>query len=245
MIVSISIAPAGQPGNLSKSHSDKYEDYTAHVRVFWALRKAGYRITDKIVIVTRYNAEDQFEIEKDISVIGLIQKKLDLFQREIISIYEPVDEIIAKLHENKSANFMEYSFDHANCRAIGSRKKKSRLISRLYFLPVKLFQRSKKNCLSHIWESILSICMARWNLHRSGLISGFQDRFTVFPNSNYFEFDRITDNDEGKKIGNVVITNLINKTMPFIRYDLNDLAEIDEPAGVWLQIHKKNNWPAG
>jgi phenylacetate-coenzyme A ligase PaaK-like adenylate-forming protein len=93
---------SGSTGQPFKIAFNKYEDYSSHVRVLWALRKAGYRINDKIVIVTRYHDEDKFEIEKEITAIGAIQRHLNLFQREIISIYEPVDSIIAKLQKTKA-----------------------------------------------------------------------------------------------------------------------------------------------
>ena len=65
------------------------------------------------------------------------------------------------------------------------------------------------------------------------------DQFDIFPNSNYFEFQRVAGNDGDKKTGKVIITNLINKTMPIIRYDLNDLAEIDSQAGFGYKYIKK------
>jgi phenylacetate-CoA ligase len=61
-----------------------------------------------------------------------------------------------------------------------------------------------------------------------GIDFGLMGRFVILPNSNLFQFGNIRINKNSEKIGNVIITNLLNTTMPIIRYALNDLAEIDE-----------------
>ena len=57
---------------------------------------------------------------------------------------------------------------------------------------------------------------------------GLVGRYTTYPNSNLFHFENITENDKREKTGTVIISNLINKTMPILRYDLNDYAVMDD-----------------
>jgi phenylacetate-CoA ligase len=218
---------SGSSGEPFKIAFNKYEDYTAHVRVFWALRKAGHKISDQIEIITRYGAEDKFAIEKDISVIGLIQRKLGLFQREIISIYEPVDEIISKLLKTKARILWSTP---SIMQIVGNRLKEKEIkfdFPIIFFTSEVISARQKELFISYLGKYIVNL-YGSMESPSLGFDFGLLDQFTIFPNSNYFEFERILKDDAGKKIGNMIITNLINKTMPIIRYDLNDLAEIDE-----------------
>lgn len=218
---------SGSTGEPFKIAFKKYEDYSAHVRVFWALRKAGYRINDKIVMITRYDAEDTFEVEKDVSAISVLQKKLNLFQREIISIYEPVDKIISKLMKTKA----RILWSTPSIMQIVCNRLKEKEIT--FDFPIVFFT---SEVISPNQKELFNLYLGKYivNLYGSmespslGFDFGLSDRFVVFPNSNYFEFEHVKDNDSSKVIGKVVITNLVNKTMPIIRYDLDDLAEINE-----------------
>ncbi len=78
-----------------------YEDFTAHIRVLHILLKAGYKITDKIYMVTRYDQDDKFDIEKKLSLLQVFQSKLRLFQRKIISIYTKPEIIVNTLLQEK------------------------------------------------------------------------------------------------------------------------------------------------
>jgi phenylacetate-CoA ligase len=229
---------SGSTGEPFKIAFNKFEDYTAHVRVYWALRKAGYRITDKIVMITRYDADDTFKIEMDISTIGMLQSKLNLFQREIISIYEPVDEIISKLMKSKARILWSTP---SVMQIVGNRLKEReiRLDFPIIFLTSEVVSIQQKELfISYFGKYIVSLYGAIES-PSLGFDFGLSDQFAVFPNSNYFEFERVKDNDSGKAIGKIVITNLINKTMPMIRYDLQDLAEMDgHPAFGYKYIKK-------
>ncbi|HQK68441.1 MAG TPA: hypothetical protein PLL94_09870 [Bacteroidales bacterium] len=206
---------------------NKYESFTAHIRVFHALTRAGYKITDRIVMVTRYNEGDKFKIEKDISLISKVQNRLNLFQREIISIYEPVDDIILKLSKTKA----KILWSTPSIMQIVANRLKEKGI-RFSFPLVFLFSENISLIQKDIYSEYLGNKIV--NLYGSmespslGYDIGFIGRFAIFPNSNLFQFRSISNNVSNDKTGNVVITNLINRTMPIIRYDLNDIAEIDE-----------------
>lgn len=229
---------SGSSGEPFKLAFGKYEDYTAHVRVYWALKKAGYRSSDKIVIVTRYNSEDNFKIERDLSAMGLIQRKLGLFQREIISIYEPTDRIIQMLQITKARVLWSTP---SIIQIVCNRLKEKNIafdFPIVFFTSEAISYQQKELFLSFLGKNIVDL-YGTMESPSLGFDFGLADQFVIFPNSNYFEFERVRDNGEGKKIGEVVITNLINKTMPIIRYDLNDFAEIDESPGFGYKYIKK------
>jgi phenylacetate-CoA ligase len=229
---------SGSSGEPFKVAFDRLEDYTAHFRVMWALRKAGYRMSDKIVMITRYEADDRFEIEKELSLIATLQNKLHLLEREIISIYEPVDEIITKL-QNSGAQVLWST--PSVMQIVGSRLKERgiRLDFPIIFLSSEVVSGQQKELFTQFLGKYIINLYGAIESPSLGFDFGLADRFVVFPNSNYFEFEPASDSDPGIALSKVVITNLINKTMPIIRYDLHDLAEIgDQPDFGYKCINK-------
>jgi phenylacetate-CoA ligase len=221
---------SGSSGEPFRIAIAKGEDYTAHARAFWALRRAGYRPSDRIVMVTRYGAGERFEIERDISAIGRIQRRLRLFRREIVSIYEPVDTIIAALQKTDARVLWSTpSIMQIVCQRLAQRD------LRLHF-PIVFFTSEviapQQKALFHarLGKHIVNLYGAMES-PSLGFDFGLTDRFLVMPNSNLFEFEDAGAADDGRRLGRVVITNLINRTMPFIRYDLEDLAEVDGRPG--------------
>jgi phenylacetate-CoA ligase len=218
---------SGSTGEPFKVAFNKFEDYTAHIRVFWTLRKTGYHINDKIIMVARYNREDHFDIEKDISLLKKFQEKLHLFQREIISCYEPIDEIISGLM-NSNARILWSTPATMQVVADRLREKQTRLGFQTVVLTGEPISQSQKmlfttylgNYLISFYGAMESPCL--------GVDLGLTDQFTIFPSSNLFQFENITQTENGEKTGTVIISNLINKTMPIIRYNLNDFAVMDE-----------------
>jgi phenylacetate-CoA ligase len=229
---------SGSTGEPFKIAFDRYEDYTSHVRVFWALRRAGYKVSDRIVIVSRYGVNDQFGIEKDVSIIGQLQNKLGLFQREIISIYESVDDIIAKLSRTKARILWSTP---SIMQIVGNRMMEKGV---RFDFPLVFFTSEE---ISPRQRELFGLCIGRSIVNLYGAMEspslgfdfGLKDRFTIFPNSNYFEFANVFEESVGEKVAGVIITNLINKTMPIIRYDLNDLVEIEPHEGFGCHYLKR------
>jgi phenylacetate-coenzyme A ligase PaaK-like adenylate-forming protein len=93
---------SGSSGNPLMIVYSKFVEYTGHVRVFYMLvRAAHYNPFQKIFMIARYEEDDKFAIEKDLSFIGKLQKWCHFFQREIVSIYRDPDYIINRILEEK------------------------------------------------------------------------------------------------------------------------------------------------
>ena len=88
---------SGSTGEPFRIYQNKMEDYLSHVRVFSMLRDIGYHPWKKITMITRYNTDERFGVEQDLSVIGKLQKTLGVFQRNIISIYDDPKDIIRQI----------------------------------------------------------------------------------------------------------------------------------------------------
>ncbi|MFZ4796169.1 MAG: hypothetical protein ACOYMA_01660 [Bacteroidia bacterium] len=216
---------SGSSGEPLKLYFDKFADYTSHTRVFFALFKiAAYNPFKKITLITRYEEKDNFQVEGDLSFLKKLQKRFGLFQREIISVYSDPDFIIEKIIKSKP--YLLWSTPSV-IEIVANRlveKGISLNVPYLYFTSEHLnqiqYEKFKKYISSNIvdiYGSMESPCLG-FELNKSG-------KRTVYPNSNMFELIN-ERNFENQYVGDVVITNFINFSMPIIRYDLKDLCEI-------------------
>lgn len=194
---------------------------------FYALRKiAKYSPLKKITLITRYEEDDNFQVEGDLSLIKKLQRYFGIFSREIISIYSNPDEIIKKLILNKP--YIVWSTPSV-MEIVANRLAEKNItlnIPYLYFTSEHLnniqYEKFKKfisNNIIDIYGSMESPCLG-FEFNKSG-------KRIVYPNSNLFELINYRMYEE-KTFGEVVITNLLNYSMPIIRYDLKDLCEIKD-----------------
>jgi phenylacetate-CoA ligase len=217
---------SGSTGEPFKISFNKYEDYTSHVRVYWALKKAGYSLTDKIIMVTRYDPNHKFEVEKDVSVLNILQRRFNVFRREVISIFDSADDIISKL-EGSSAKVLWSTPSIMQIIANRLVEKGKKFQFQIIFLTSEVISPILKDLfISHLGKNIVNL-YGSMESPSIGFDIGLNDHFTLFPNSNCLEVENHNETVEINKNGNVIITNLINKTFPIIRYNLNDLVEIE------------------
>lgn len=211
---------SGSSGVPFRVYQNKYEDYTAHVRVFSMLQDIGYKPWKRITMLTRYETDDSFEVEQDLSLVGKLQRVFGLFQREIISVYEKPAEIIRKVEANPP--YILWSTP-----------------SVLDMVAVELERRgtpwnipkvvlTSENVLPHMYQRfykyIGKTVVSHYGLMESTTISyGINDsgRRKVFAYSSMLEYIDQHE-DHGKTLGTPVVTNLVNYTMPFIRYYTGD-----------------------
>jgi len=218
---------SGSSGEPFKLYYDKFTDYTSHVRVFYALYTTGkYNPFKKITLITRYDENENFQVENDLSILKRFQKTFHVFEREIISIYRSPDFIIEKIVEQKPnilwgtpsvieivVNRMieqNLSFN-IPCLFLTSEN-----LSMVQFQ--KFYNHVSKNVVD-IYGSMESPCLG-FEINKSG-------KRIIYPNSNLFEIAEVHETSHSKE-GTVIITNLLNKTMPIIRYNLKDYTTVLE-----------------
>lgn len=216
---------SGSSGNPLQIAFEKWVDYTGHIRVFYMLMKtAHYTPFSKILMIARYEENAKFEIEKDMGIIARFQKLFHLFDREIISIYRDPDYIIEHIKKSKpkilwtTPSVMEIVTNRLIIRnetlEVPYLFFTSENVSNNQFLKFKKFV--SKNIID-LYGAVESPSIS-YDMNKTGLSH-------VFTNSCIPEYiDRRVD--EGKSVGTIVITNLINKVTPFIRYNLKDYGEV-------------------
>jgi phenylacetate-coenzyme A ligase PaaK-like adenylate-forming protein len=216
---------SGSSGEPVKLYFNRYVDYTSHVRVFYALRKAaGYTPFKKITMITRYEENEHFQIENDLSVLNKIQKVFGFFQRDIISIYTDPDIIIEKIIQSdpyvlwSTPSVLEMVVNRMLAKGISLR------IPFIFFTSENLsplqynkFTKTLSQNIVDIYGSMESPCLG-YEINKSGFRH-------VYPNSNLFELVNHRMSEIGK-LGDVLITNLLNFSMPIIRYDLRDMCKV-------------------
>ncbi|MDA3886297.1 MAG: hypothetical protein PF638_11950 [Candidatus Delongbacteria bacterium] len=211
---------SGSTGEPFKIAFNKFEDYTSHVRLTKEMIKHGYNPFKKVLLLSRYEIEDKFEVEEDLSTISMLQNKFGLFRRNIISIFKPIKNIISKLKEIKP--FVLWSTPSMiQLIAIELKKRNEQINIPLLVLMSETIS-SEQIDLFRRW--VCRDCLDIYGCMESPSIGfSFNQIISkkIISTSAYVE----VVNKRGEKnneVGDIIITNLLNKTMPFIRYDIGD-----------------------
>lgn len=215
---------SGSSGEPFQVAFDRFAYYSAHVRLVKALMAGGYHPFKKALLLSRYDSGHHFEIEEEFVGIGFLQKQLGLFRRELISVFAPVEAIIRKIEEMKP--FVVWSTPSIMEIIARELKKTGRKLD----IPLVLFM--SENLSPEFLESFkerigreyidLYGCMESPSI---GYGSNQVENKKVFANSTMVEVVN-RGFETGRVIGDVIITNLVNRTMPLIRFDLGDRVEV-------------------
>jgi phenylacetate-CoA ligase len=215
---------SGSTGEPLKIAYSKFEDYASHVRLTTAMMKYGYNPFKKLVLLSRYEPGHEFEVESDLKKLNLIQRLFPVFRREVISIFDPVTTIIEKLKKyNPYVLWSTPSVIHL--LAMELERQKQRLEIPLIVTMAETISDDQLALFrNRICLNILDVygCMESPSMGFSYNSVGYKN---IVSDSTLAEVINPRDMN-GFRVGDVIITNLINKTMPFIRYDLGDFVEV-------------------
>ena len=211
---------SGSTGEPFKLYFNKYEDYTAHCRVLYSLMKEGYSPFKKLTMISRYESNESFQIENELGLLRRLQQKCKLFKRDIISIYEPPDQVIDKILESPP----DILWTTPSILQIIAIRLKER---NLNFNIPNLFVTSEN--ISKTQNTLFRNYVSKRIIEHYGLMEcptialSNNDPFIkrVFSNSVVIEYLDIKERGENL-FGKPIITNLVNYTMPIIRYDTRD-----------------------
>jgi phenylacetate-CoA ligase len=219
---------SGSTGEPFKIAYSKFEDYSAHVRLTRYIMKHGYNPFKKMVLISRYESGHQFEVEKDVGLIAKLQRALKIFPKEIISIFEPLDLVIEKLIKIKPFIIWSTpSFIHL--LALELEKKDLKLEIPVCFLMAETISPDQ---LKLFKERVCKKLIDAYGSMESPSI-GFSTSNIDYKDitHNTFLIEVINHREiNNAKVGDIVTTNFINKTMPFIRYEMGDyVGVLDRP----------------
>ena len=211
---------SGSTGEPFKIYQTKFEEFTAHIRVFRLLRSLGYHPFKKIVMIIRYENNARFEVEKELSLLSKLQRVLKIFQRKIVSIYEDPKKMVEDLEKNNAdILWTTPSALEVICNELASQNKIMRIpyvVSFAETLFPHQYQKIKECLALNIVNlyGMMECPTIGYEVNGDGKMSVFSEFVLVQEKGNDDMPDQMTP----------VITNLINHTMPFIRYNTNDIS---------------------
>ena len=217
---------SGSTGEPFKIAYSKVEDYTNQARHYWSLRQYGYQPWKNVLIVTRYEPGATYQYERDVKLLRFVQKLCPLFRRQIASIYEPVDSIVEKLR--REAPYILWSTPSIlQIIAYKLEEKGIRLDIPYVGVTSETMFEKQAALFRRIFGSNLVNYYGAMEAPTLGFDINMEHRFRLFPNSAMFEFTdpRI---DDGRRLATLVLTNLINRTMPIIRYNTGDVTCVED-----------------
>jgi phenylacetate-CoA ligase len=217
---------SGSSGDPFKLACTKFENFTAHVRFTKALMGHGYNPFKKMVVISRYGENHTFQIEKDSNLLSSLKKKIKIFPREVVSIFEPIDKIIEKIQKAKP--YVVWSTP-----------------SIIHLIAVELQKRNQALDIPLCVTMAETISNNDLDLFKRRICKNLIDTYGCMESPSMgFSFNSLEYKDiiaasslvevtnerklNGEAVGDIIVTNLVSKTMPIIRYDLEDYVGVLE-----------------
>lgn len=217
---------SGSSGNPFKVVYDKWVDYSGHLRFTWLMMRYGYTPFKKITFLSRFTEQTKFEVEEDLGIVKHLQNLFHMFRRDIISIFEKPEVIVDKLKE-QNPFILWCTPSGGYLVALELERRKERLNIPLLVLmsetytPEQLQLFRERICINVMDDYG---CM---ELPTMGASYNQYDCKELIPNFMLAEVLNPRDLN-GEKVGDFVVTNFLNKVMPFVRYNLGDYVGVLE-----------------
>ncbi|WP_347840301.1 hypothetical protein [uncultured Draconibacterium sp.] len=221
MAVNSSSGSTGQPMSI---YSTKREHFTSYVRTFLALK--GYNPLKKFVFI---GMSEQKERNEKQSFLYLLQKYTGLFKREKYSVHTPPGEIVKKLHGRR----IDYISSTVTCvQLLLDELKETGNKLQVKYVVVSgetVFDDFRQEVNKYLNAALINVYGCTELLSMAWSQANAKG-FNYLKNTAYLEYTNPVEIN-GEMYGELVITNLLNKTQPFIRYNIRDLVKIPLAAG--------------
>jgi phenylacetate-CoA ligase len=210
---------SGSTGKPFDTYLTRKEYFTAYVRTYLSLK--NYNPFKNFVLIGVFLQKEEIERR---SFMYYLRKYFGLFRREAYSVYKPLDEIIQKLQGRKihiissTPSFLKILAEELALRQIKLNVKYAVTFGETLFPDVK------EIIEKYLQAKIIDVygCM---ELPTLAWKKPGEKTFSYPLNSLIPEYINPVEIN-GEIYGELVITNLVNHTMPFIRYKIGDLVKI-------------------
>ncbi len=216
---------SGSTGEPFVIYQTKLEQYTSHVRVFAMLWALGWRPWQRTLMLWRLEPDAVLPVEQDLGLLTRLRRGLGLFSRDIASIHTPMPEVVRWLDARQDAavfwstpGIVTVLCDHLEQQG------------RRYRFPFvvltseTLSPEQRARCERLLGTPVVS----HYGLMECPTIGhdpGDGAHFRIQGHACLLELVNRRD-EEGRALGDVVLTNLVNHTMPFIRFRTGDTSEV-------------------
>ena len=196
-------------------YATKHEYFTGYVRTFITLK--GYNPFKPFVLIGTEELKEQAEKE---SFLVLVQRYFRLFRREIISVHNPPEIILERLRTRRIGVLSTTPSCLKILVQTAKRRNQKLNVERVVLSGEKIDETDRKNFQYYFQSKIINVygCVEHPSLAWTKP-NGRQFRY--FANAVMFEHidDEEKPHNQAKEL---VLTNFINKTMPFVRYKTGD-----------------------
>jgi phenylacetate-CoA ligase len=220
---------SGSTGEPFVIYQTKGEQYTSHVRVLAMLRELGYLPWDRILMLTRLESEAVLTVERDLSLFSRLRRVAPLFRREILSIYTHPEEIFHWLDARRSARVFWSTPGIVEILCDYLEKNGIRFDFELLILTSETLSSAQRARFAACLGGRVVSHYGTMECPTIGFDSGRDANKRIFSNFCLMELINI-EAREGLLQGSPVISNLVNYTMPFIRFNTHDSAVVLDDA---------------
>lgn len=212
---------SGSTGKPIEIYSTKKEHFTSYVRTFLALK--GYNPFKTFVLIGLYKQKEK--IEKH-SFLYYCQKYLGLFRREIYSVLTPFEEIKESLIGRK-INILSSTPSCFQLLVDELKKAGEKLSIKIVVVSGEtVFDDLRDDIKTYLGAQIINVYGSTEHLSTAWTPPDGES-FNYALNSIFIEYINPVEIN-GDLYGELVLTNLVNKTMPFIRYKIGDHTKIPD-----------------
>lgn len=201
--------------------SSKKEHFTSYVRTFLALH--SFNPFQKFGVVGV--VDQKKKIEKK-TFLYFCQRYLKMFRRESFSISSPPSELVSELEKRK----INYFSSMPSCFKVlvEELKQSGKKLPIKYIITAgeTLDDTLREDIKTYFQAKIINVygCM---ELPSLAWTKPDKDIYSYPLNSVFIEYINCVE-ISGELYGELVITNLLNKTMPFVRYKITDYVKITD-----------------
>ena len=216
LVVSNTSGSTGKPMDI---YLTKREHFTSYVRTFLALK--GYNPFRVFVLIGLYQHKEKIEKQ---SFLYFLQKYFLLFRRERYSVSTPFNEILKKLNGRRIDTL---SSTPSCLKILVDELKNSRKTLSVKYVIISgetLFDDLRADIKTFLQAKIINVYGCTEHLSMAWTLPD-KKSFTYASNSVLIEYINPIEIN-GELYGELVITNFVNKTMPFVRYNIRDHVKI-------------------
>ncbi|MFW5851243.1 MAG: hypothetical protein ACOCWB_03375 [Bacteroidota bacterium] len=210
---------SGSTGKPFDTYLTKKEYFTSYFRTFFSLHK--YNPFSYFCLIGVYKQKEEIEQK---SFLFYLQKYFGLFRRKAYSVFTPIHEIVADFRKTK-ISILSATPTCLEVLIEELKKHNEKLnVGYVVLFGETLMDDVKADIKTYLQAKIINVygCMEHPSL---AWTKPDKEYFDYAPNSIILEYiNPVTIN--GDLYGELVITNLVNKTMPFIRYKIGDHVKI-------------------
>ena len=210
---------SGSTGKPMTVYATKKDYLTSVVRTFMAIK--GYNPFKRIVFIGMHEEKERNEKH---TLVYYLQKYFGLFEREKYSVYMPSGEIIDKLYGREISTL---SSTPSIVKLLIEELKESRRILNINYVVLSgetVFGDLRNDIKTYLKAKVIDVYGCTELLSMAWTKPDKED-FNYLPNTVFVEYVNPVEID-GEHYGELVITNLLNKTQPFVRYNIRDLVKV-------------------